>query len=107
MRTEENGDRIKTLAQVLRMISRIYCPTQEGEEIMSVRFLNSSKNDKCPATQLQMNDILKNHTYQGPTKIGTQLKAKILKPLVTKDMTRPLIVICITDGYVNLPLLHH
>lgn len=101
MRFEDGGARIKTLINFVAAIAHIYslaCGGTNGK-IRRIRFLNSRKGgddvDKAHAKEL-----LSKHPYAGMTRIGTELKKKILADLVTKDMKKPLLVMIITDGEV-------
>jgi hypothetical protein len=111
MEEEEDVDKRKknavkrktTLADVLKEVITVYqCHRTEG--IPSIRFFNSNPGKK---------DVIKDNWNKvmpefcrGVTKIGSELKRKILDPFVFKPtkpedkLTKPLLVIVITDGRV-------
>lgn len=98
----DGGKGIDVVRGVIEAITHIYSYSCNGEngKALSIRFINSDSGgdnvDEAGAKKL-----LDQHQYSGPTKIGTQLKNKILIPLVKKDMKRPLIVIIITSSPVS------
>lgn len=102
---EENGERIALLRQVMKVISHVYCPSQETGSIKAIRFLNNGPG-LDNAFPEQLDDILRTHDYAGMTRIGTVLKEQILTPLVTETMTRPLLVMILTDGNVRAQNCH-
>ncbi|KAF8532073.1 hypothetical protein BDD12DRAFT_902534 [Trichophaea hybrida] len=111
-RKENAVKRKTTLADVLKEVITVYqCHRPKG--IPSIRFFNSSPGKK---------DVIKDNWNKvmpefcrGVTKIGSELKRKILDPFVFKsktgdELTKPLLVIVITDGRVEgekIGLLEH
>lgn len=87
--------------------------------ILAARFLNDNrlKYDAARAdnlTAVALEELLQGHEFSGTTEIGTQLKKRILKPLVyeklsNEDMRRPLLIMVIIDGKVSTikHYLHH
>lgn len=102
MSTEDRGERKKTLVKYLDVISHIYSFASEHKQgkIRSIRFLNSRKEGEN-VDYAGAKALLKRHSFLGMTKIGTNLKGKILDPLVNEHMKRPLLVMVITDGAVR------
>ncbi|KAF8247335.1 hypothetical protein K440DRAFT_629348 [Wilcoxina mikolae CBS 423.85] len=99
MRTQQKGARIPALATTLRNVARIYQLARE-EGITDVRFLNSIH--KAPNMKLRMiKNMMSAHQFRGQTRIGTELKRKVLKDYVTDTMKKPLLVITITDGDID------
>ena len=99
---EDDGRRKKTLKKVLDAIAEVY-ELARDEGIMSIRYLNGRQGRK-DVTRDKVEDLHNAIQYNGVTMIGTQLQAKILKPFVEqKDMTKPLLIIVITDGSVSPP----
>ncbi|KAF8246235.1 hypothetical protein K440DRAFT_602803 [Wilcoxina mikolae CBS 423.85] len=93
---EEDGKRRETLKRVLENICRIY-KLARPEGIVSVKFLNCPQGRK----NVKNADFLDNHPWNGVTRIGTELK-KILDTFVfLKKMTKPLLIMVITDGGVE------
>lgn len=102
MRTEEGGKRIPVLEQTLKIIAKLYSLVAEpGRGILGIRFLNSSIQ-KDYVSENAANDIVKDHHYSGLTRIGGELKRKILRPFVyDTHMKKPLLIMTITDGGVG------
>ncbi|KAH0612940.1 uncharacterized protein H6S33_009320 [Morchella sextelata] len=96
MKYEENGERIKTLQKTLDNIANVYGLARD-QGIITVRFLNAPQGKKN-VTVKTVKSVLKNHNYGGVTRIGTELKKKILDRFVNKDMAKPLLIMIITDG---------
>jgi len=100
MRIKEDGTRIETLVNVLRHICSIY-DLANPNGLTSVRFLNGMQGIRnFTANKV---DRLREHRWNGVTKIGTELKQKIIDPFVSsaKEMNKPLLVMVITDGEVE------
>lgn len=102
MQWVEQGKRIQVLVDFLKAISHIYSFAGEGMngKIRRIRFLNSRKGSDY-VDSAEVEKLLHNHSYSGMTRIGTQLKKKILIDLVSSKMPRPLLVMIITDGEVS------
>lgn len=102
MKFDEAGIRITILQQILEVITHFYSLSQPDGKIRAVRFLNK-RVSLDNVTPREINEYIKTHRYDGLTRIGKELEKKILKPLVTADMTRPLLVMILTDGDVRAP----
>ena len=101
MKYDEGGQRRDTLKQVLTEVANIYSLARTSG-IRSVRFLNT-KQGKKDVNPARVEEVLKVQ-YYGLTKIGTELKRKILTPFVLKDgltMEKPVLAMIITDGDVR------
>lgn len=106
MRVDEaNNLGIKILQQVLDVIKYIYYASQipSNKKIKTIRFLNNGQG-KTDVTETDFPSAVAHSTddYDGITMIGTELDNQILgTPLVAATMTRPLLVMIITDGNVS------
>lgn len=99
MRTQQKGARIPALTTTLRNVARIY-QLARPEGIKDVRFLNSI--NKAPNIRVGMvKGMMSAHQFRGQTRIGTELKRKVLKDYVSATMQKPLLVVTITDGDVS------
>lgn len=97
---DQKGARIKTLQKILNAIADIYNLARK-QGILTVRFLNASKGKKNVTAQT-VKTVIKGHDYGGVTRIGTELKKKILDKFVLGvDMKKPLLIMVITDGAVR------
>lgn len=101
MKTEDGGRRAETQKTLLKDITEIY-DLANPEGILSVRFTSTSKG-KRGVRSSEAATLLETHKYQGVARVGTQLEKKILNEFVwgPKAMTKPLLVIVITDGSVR------
>lgn len=102
MKFEDGGSRIKILQQVLHVIAHFYALSQPDGKIKAVRFMNK-RAGLDNVTPEEIMERISKHKYDGMTRIGKELEKKILKPFVSKKMTRPLLVMIITDGDVSTP----
>jgi len=105
MSFEENGERIKDLQLIMQRVS--FAATLFDEDGIEVRFMN---DDDVPLNMLsgirseqQVEQLLANKRYKGLTPFGTQLKRKVIDPILVNklrsgQMQKPLLIICITDG---------
>ena len=99
MRTEQGGKRVKTLQQVLLFVATTYSFVRP-EGLNAVRYLNTKTwNDDVHPRKLKA--LFNKMYYHGSSRIGTELKRKVLDIYVKKDMPKPLLVIVITDGEVG------
>jgi hypothetical protein len=98
MLIEQNGERIEALRVALRAIARIYSLARP-EGICDLRFLNYPNRFKN-VTVGKVNGIIRKHVFRGQTRLGTEMKRKVLQEWVKDDMKRPVVVITITDGDV-------
>lgn len=104
MKFDQGGIRITILRQILEVIAHFYSLSQPDGKIRAVRFLNK-RVSLDNVTPREINEYIKTHRYDGLTRVGKELEKKILKPLVTTTMTRPLLVMILTDGDVRSPHL--
>lgn len=93
----------KRLVERITQITTRILPEGEG---VALRFINRSVDDASSNLALaQVGNILKSMALKtnGRSEIGTNLKAKILEPLVyskikAKQLERPLLIFIMTDG---------
>jgi hypothetical protein len=104
MKHKREGTRIKTLLDVLKGVCEVY-ELSHDDGIPSVSFFNEPKTEE----KVKKDDVaaLQGKTpWQGLTRIGTELKKKVLDKHVfdgktVREMDEPLLVIVITDGEVK------
>ena len=101
MINEENGARKKTLIQFVDHITEI-CSMASGSGILAMRFMNRGGGKKNWTGESK--DYLDHHSYGGVTRIGTELKKKILDKFVIGNprQSKPFLVLIVTDGGVCL-----
>ncbi|KAI5794236.1 hypothetical protein FPQ18DRAFT_330453 [Pyronema domesticum] len=99
MVTEEEGKRLSALETTLEIVAQVYTLTRE-DGIGTIDFLNEP-DGFADVVDTEIAEIIKDHSYSGWTRIGTELEAKILNELVTDDMKKPLLVLVITDGDIE------
>lgn len=104
MKHKREGQRIDTLLDVLKGVCEVY-DLSHDDGIPSVSFFNKATTEE----NVKKDDVaaLKTKTpWQGLTRIGTELKKKVLDKHVfdgkiVREMDEPLLVIVITDGEVK------
>ncbi|KAF2464376.1 uncharacterized protein BDR25DRAFT_156335, partial [Lindgomyces ingoldianus] len=117
MQSREEGKRIPALKKGLKVIAEMYSKLAYADDgitprgILAARFLNHNRlrDDAARAdnlTAVALEELLQGHEFSGTTEIGTQLKKRILKPLVyeklsNEGMRRPLLIMVITDGKIE------
>ena len=98
---EEDGKRKETLIQFIDRITEIYSMANESG-ILAMRFMNG-RGGRENWTE-KSKDYLDHHSYGGVTRIGTELKKKILDKFAigNPNQSKPLLVLVVTDGAVCL-----
>ena len=101
MQFEENGERIKDLKLILSRAA--YACSLFDEDGISIRFMNSELREDRVTSEAQINDIVSRVGFKGLTPMGTQLRNKVLAPMVVNpaksgQLPKPILVITITDG---------
>ncbi|CAZ79525.1 unnamed protein product [Tuber melanosporum] len=98
---EEGGKRKETLVKYIDNITEIYSMAKKSG-ILAMRFMNGPGGKK-DWTGESSQEYLSQHIYGGVTRIGTELKRKILDVFATKNQNqvRPLLVLIVTDGMVE------
>ena len=101
MISQDDGERKETLIQFVDHITEIYSMVNESG-ILAMRFMNRGGGKKNWKDKSQ--DYLDNHSYGGVTRIGTELKKKLLDKFVIRNsgQSKPLLVLIVTDGAVSL-----
>jgi len=101
---EENGARKETLIQLIDHITEI-CSMANESGILAMRFMNRGGGKKNWTGKSQ--EYLDHHSYGGATRIGTELKKKILDKFAVgnPNQIKPLLVLIVTDGGVCLFLI--
>jgi len=97
----ENGARKESLIQFVDHITEI-CSLASDSGILAMRFMNSSRGKKNWTGKSQ--EYLDHHSYSGLTRIGTELKEKILDRFAigNSNQSKPLLVLIVTDSGVCL-----
>ncbi|RFU79619.1 transcription factor [Trichoderma arundinaceum] len=102
MKREGRWESQKELIQRITQVTTLILPDGEG---VALRFINRDVNNSTNLTLEGIRDLLQPMTWQpgGDTPIGTNLRSKILQPIVyskieDKTLERPLLIIIITDG---------
>ncbi|KAI0394330.1 hypothetical protein F5Y17DRAFT_427993 [Xylariaceae sp. FL0594] len=101
MRFEEHGLRIKAMRTFMKGIAKISCLFDPDG--VAIRFLNHSEKFDSVTQEATIDRIVSRVSFSGGTQIGTQLKKKIIDPLVVKPaqagrLKKPVLVIIVTDG---------
>lgn len=104
MQFEDGGERIRDLRVILERVA--YAATLFDEDGISIRFMNSvpppQLTDNIRSEQ-QINQLMQNIQFKGLTPMGTELRKKVIDPLVLQKarsghMRKPVLVVTITDG---------
>lgn len=99
------GNRVEGQKEMVRRVTRVstyLVPHGYGTSLQFINLFRDVHDDTLSHTQVQA--IMNSTKPSGHTQIGTNLKEKILKPLVydviknNKRLERPILVSCITDG---------
>lgn len=99
MLSGQGGQRIMILQHLLDAIAGVYNLARE-RGILTAQFFNTAQGKKNITTQT-VKTVIKGHHYGSATRIGTELKTKILdKFVIGVEMKKPLLVIVITDQAV-------
>lgn len=101
------GSRIPVLKDTLRRVARFAMYLKPTG--ISLRFLNHPADHSFDGLK-SVKDIMKkleSIEFSGCSRLGTELNDKVVKPLIKKaeqrQLTRPLVVVIITDGEVMKP----
>ena len=100
MRVEEGGRRIEALKLTLLLIAEVYTLARP-DGILAINSLNHGTGWMDVRTDI-VAEIINEDNFSGWTRIGTELKQKVLNYFVKADMKKPLLVITITDGGVSI-----
>lgn len=104
----QQEQRIPALKDTLARVAEI--ATILDPSGISIRFLNYTKDQKFDnlTTVEQIKVRVDAVKFDGVTKLGSVLNSKIVQPMIIRKAARetfekPVIVVIITDGEVNLP----
>ena len=101
MGMEEDGARVKTLRDTLKVVSKVYT-FGETDGLTAVRLLNTSK-PYFKVKPKNVGPLMKKIVFEGLTDIGTKLRDRVLAEHVTPEMKKPLLVVALTDADVRRP----
>lgn len=104
MSFEENGERIKDLQLILQRAA--FAATLFDDDGVELRFMNEDmpvQEISNIRSEQQIEQILARKRYKGLTPFGTELRKKVVDPLVVSklnsgQMQKPMLIISITDG---------
>ena len=99
MGIDEDGGRVKTLANTLRVTSTVYSFART-KGINAIRFLNTS-TVYSNVTPKMITPLMKRIGFEGLTNLGTKLRDKVLVNHVSPNMKKPLLVVIIADAEVR------
>lgn len=97
------GNRVDTLNRTVQSFS--LWATEIEPLGISLRFLNHNNDDLPRFNYLtsidEIDDLITDVHFSGPSKIGTMLRKKIIQPLEEQAQShKPCIIVIITDGEV-------
>ena len=101
MGIDEDGGRVKTLANTLRATSTVYSFARK-EGIKAIRFLNTSTVYSNVKSKM-ITALMKRIRFEGLSNMGTKLRDRVLVNHVKPEMAKPLLVIILTDVEVRHP----
>jgi hypothetical protein len=101
MQFEDGGERIKDLKLILSRVA--YAAALFDRDGIQVRFMNNPIEGNNIRTEQQVEELVARVAFKGLTPMGTELKKKVLDPLVVGparagQLKKPVLVITITDG---------
>lgn len=92
-----DGERIEDLKLIVAKVAEV--ATLFDDDGIEVRFINTNVQGNHVKTAEDASRLLRSLEYRYDTKIGTQLEAKILRPMAySKRLAKPLLIITVTDG---------
>ncbi|GAO47192.1 hypothetical protein G7K_1402-t1 [Saitoella complicata NRRL Y-17804] len=98
---EEKGERLDDMKMILSHVA--FAASLFDDDGIQVRFFNSDIKGDNIRSEADADKVISQVKFGGLTPIGTQLKAKILEPLVlsrarANQLHKPVLIITITDG---------
>jgi len=98
MISEENGQRMKTLVELVSHIMEI-CSMANEYGLPAIRFMNRSGD--MENWTIRWHEYLDGHRYRGLARIGTELK-RVLDEFAVghPNQNKPLLLLIFTDGLV-------
>ncbi|KAI5290414.1 hypothetical protein KEM52_000464, partial [Ascosphaera acerosa] len=101
MSFEENGERLDDLELILGRVA--FAASLFDDDGIQVRFMNSEEVADGMRSAAQASQLVKAHRFRGLTPLGTNLRSKVIEPLVlaklgSGNLRKPILVMTITDG---------
>jgi vWA found in TerF C terminus len=104
MQFEENGERIKDLQLILERVASV--ATIFDDDGISLRFMNANYQTQQLEnirSEQQIQQLMSTVQYKGLTPMGTELRRKVVEGIIlpkirARQLTKPHLVIVITDG---------
>lgn len=101
MQFEENGERISDLKLILSKVA--FAASLFDSDGIEVRFMNSDLQGNNIRNEAEVEGLISRVQFKGLTPMGTQLRNKVLEPLVVQkarsnQLRKPVLIITITDG---------
>jgi hypothetical protein len=101
MQFEEGGERIQDLKLILSKVA--YAASLFDQDGIEIRFMNSELQGNNIHNAAEVESLISRIQFKGLTPMGTQLRNKVLEPLVVQkarsnQLRKPVLVITITDG---------
>ncbi|DBB03580.1 hypothetical protein WJX82_002975 [Trebouxia sp. C0006] len=101
MKYAESGARIDDMKVILERVTEV--ATLFDHDGISIRFMNSNLQGDNICDSISAANLLARCQFSGMTPLGTQMHARILKPMVeaaiaNRTLQKPVLVITITDG---------
>ncbi|KAH8590603.1 hypothetical protein B0O99DRAFT_634207 [Bisporella sp. PMI_857] len=101
MKFEENGERIDDMKLIVQKAA--FAASLFDADGIEVRFMNSNIQGNNIRTAQEVDHLIQQVQFKGLTPMGTQLRAKVLEPLVVQkarinQLRKPVLIITITDG---------
>lgn len=101
MSFEENGERIDDLKLILNRTA--FVASIMDEDGLQVRFMNNTIQGNGLKSENEVSQLISQVNFRGLTPLGTNLKAKVIDPLVLgparqNALRKPVMIITITDG---------
>lgn len=96
-----DDDRVAQLKRICKDVAEI--ATLFDDDGISIRFLNSHLFGDNLKTEKDVTNLINKVEFNGATPLGKSLESKILKPFLydKRKISKPLLVIIITDGRPN------
>jgi len=113
----KKGTRIDSMIDIIGRLTDITTRLIPDDEGVEIRFLNSGAKEQAlykkyatVTTPMDAGNMLTEADYGGVTRLGTVLRAEVLKPYIydvletgSGQLKRPLLISIITDGCVSIP----
>ena len=90
MQFEENGERIADLKLILSKVA--FAASLFDADGIEVRFMNSDLQGNNIRNEAEVEQLISRVQFKGLTPMGTQLRNKVLEPLVIQKVDRKSVV---------------